>query len=252
MYYSKEHTIFFGEKNTWTDWHLVPSARPEVKPAPFLSNYIEIPGRNGTIDASTSLTGYPTFGNREGSWEFLVMNDYDTWSNVYSNIMNTIHGRQMKIRLADDPDYYYLGRLNVSDFASDKTNSIITIDYNFEPYKYHAFTVAEEYPEYFSVVDIPGDGKKYILFDDMIQRGFVDNMPILPTIKTTLDNENTVIWIRFVNQELGIDIRQGFRQGTRQSPRFVISNFNGENTCYFEVDCDCAATFELNYRNGRL
>lgn len=251
MYYSGQHRIIFDDiYDTWSSWHLVPSDRPEVKPPAFKSNYIEKRGANGMLDVSNSLTGYPLFNDREGSWDFMVLDESKSWSEVYSDIMNTIHGRKMKIRLSDDPDYYYIGRLTIDDFASDKVASKIVLNYKTEPYKYHIQTVAEQYPDYFEKINI-----RYVqhtLFSDLIERGFVDKMPIIPTIQTTLEDTDHIFWIRFVNSELGINIKQGFHQGTRETPRFIISNFSGNNRCFFEVYCGCPATFQLNYRNGRL
>ena len=258
MYYSGQHRITFDDKyDTWSSWHLVPSERPEVKPPPFKENYLEIGGKSGRLDASTSLTGYPLFDNREGSWEFLIMNEYESypgWSEVYSDILNKVHGKEMRVRLADDPNYFYKGRVKVNDHASDKVASKITLDYNFEPYKYYGQTVLEQYPEVFGAIPIPADGNKHVLFEDIISRGFVDSMPILPTFKTTFMDPvpEDVATIRFVNSELGIDITQGFRHGERESPRFVITNFSGSNTCFFEMSGNRSFDFELNYRNGRL
>ena len=52
--------------NTWNDWHLIPSSRPLINPPSFKSNYIDIPGANGSIDASTTILTYPRY-NQDGS-----------------------------------------------------------------------------------------------------------------------------------------------------------------------------------------
>lgn len=124
--------------NTWDDWHLIPSSRPVIKPPAPATKFVEIPGRNGSLDLSDVALGFPTFKDRSGSLEFYV--DHDSienyrWFAVYSEVMHYIHGRVLKMVLEDDPGYYYEGRFTVNDWASDKTHSKITINYQVGPFK---------------------------------------------------------------------------------------------------------------------
>ena len=108
------HSITIGEKNTWDDWHLIPSSRPLFNPPPVKTNYIEIPGGDGIIDLTTALTGRPVYGNRTGSWDFYVENGWMDWHVLYSEIMVYLHGQKFQAILEDDPDYYYEGRFDVN------------------------------------------------------------------------------------------------------------------------------------------
>lgn len=96
------HSITFGEKNTWDDWHLIPTSRPVFNPPPTETHMIKIPGANGVLDLSESLTGYPIYENRTGSIEFIVENGHERWDIAYSDIMDYIHGKQMRAILEDD------------------------------------------------------------------------------------------------------------------------------------------------------
>lgn len=129
------HSVTFGTKNTWDDWHLIPTTRPVFNPPELKSNYVEIPGMNGTLDLTEALTGRPTYNNREGSMEFVVVNDYLPWDVAYSNIMTYLHGKRIQATLEDDRYFYYEGRFTVNEWKSDKNYSLITIDYNVHPYK---------------------------------------------------------------------------------------------------------------------
>lgn len=129
------HSITIGDKNTWDDWHLVPTSRPLVNPPQVKTNYVDLPGGDGVLDLTTALSGRPTYGNRSGSWEFLVMNGYQDWSTLYSEIMIYLHGQEFRAILDDDPNYFYLGRFSVNSWKSNKNWSSITIDYNVGPYK---------------------------------------------------------------------------------------------------------------------
>ena len=140
------HSITIGSKNTWDDWHLVPSSRPLVSPPPPRTSFAELVGGDGSMDLTTSLTSNPTYGNRTGSWEFIVINwgqlPSDTpiqtnWANRFSEIMAYLHGKTFNVILDDEPGYYYTGRLSVESWSTDSSpgNSTITIGYNFDPYK---------------------------------------------------------------------------------------------------------------------
>lgn len=131
-------------KNTWDDWRLVPSSRPLVEPAPVNTSYGELLGGDGLIDFTTSLTGSPTYGNRSGSWDFIVVNSYQitgvgaqaTWASRFSSVLNFLHGKYFeRIILLDDPTNFYSGRLAVDEWHSGKGNSTIRINYNLDPYK---------------------------------------------------------------------------------------------------------------------
>ena len=142
------HSITFGDgtldgnghfagKNTWVDWHLLPSSRPIVAQASVNTVFVNIPGRvNGPINLSNYLTGSPVYGQRSGSFEFLVDNDHEYWETIRMKIANYLHGKRMRMCLEDDPDYYYEGRFTLASFASEPTNSKLVINYTLNPYKY--------------------------------------------------------------------------------------------------------------------
>ena len=143
------HSITFGDKNTWTDWHLVPSSRPVINPPKPKVQYVDIPGADGSIDLTESLAGRPVFSDREGSLEFYVLNDLDgvadyNWSTVYEEIMAYLHGKFMRMSLEDETvtddgtrtEYFYEGRFSVNSWKSNEDRSTITIDYRLGPYKY--------------------------------------------------------------------------------------------------------------------
>lgn len=131
----KYHSITIGEKNTWDDWHLVPTSRPLVVPPNVNTSYVTVPGASGSLDLTEALTGHPTYSNRNGSWEFLVMNGYGSWEARYSEIMGYLHGKKFRAILDDDPNYYYEGRFSVASWTSPKDWSRISINYNVGPYK---------------------------------------------------------------------------------------------------------------------
>lgn len=162
--YSGEHSVSFftqqnsydppgtaHSKNSWKDWKLAPSSRPVIVPPTPKRTTIDIPGANGLIDLSGSLTGgRPTYNNREGSLEFIVVNGYGRWNERLSDIMNFLDNPNTALWLDDDtyeytyPDgvvdhgtWYYVGSVWVSDWVSnnDGTWSTIKFDYSLKPHK---------------------------------------------------------------------------------------------------------------------
>ncbi len=146
MYYAVTFVAGSQTYNTYTNWYMVPSSRPVIQPPKPKKTMIDIPGSNNRIDLTETLAGDVTYSNRTGSLEFIVLNDKPmTWYEVYNDVMNTLHGRRVQIRLEEEPDWYYEGRVEVNNWASNEDYSRITIDYDLEPFKYQTTPVTQTY-----------------------------------------------------------------------------------------------------------
>ena len=134
------HSIAFKtdteSKNSWIDWHLVPTSRPVIAPPKKKTTRVDIPGADGVLDLSEVVSGKPTYNNRTGTIEFLVQNGFKPWAEMYSTVMNYLNGTKKKMILNDDPDYYYEGTIIVSNWVSEQHYSKITIEYDLYPYKF--------------------------------------------------------------------------------------------------------------------
>lgn len=142
MIYNEEHSVTFmingEEKNTWSDWLLVPVSRPAIVPPPVQSFTEEIPGRSGKFDYMNSILIDPAYDNREGTLEFIIDHDNDKyfdWHVTYNQVMKFLHGQFGRMILADEPDYYYEGRFHVEEFNSNADWSTIVIGYDVQPIK---------------------------------------------------------------------------------------------------------------------
>lgn len=129
------HSIIIGDRNTWDDWHLAPETRPVINPPEVNNEYIEIPGADGALDYTEALAGRPVYKNRTGSWNFIVMNGYQEWYQLYDQLLAYLHGHEFDVILEDEPIYKYHGRLSINEWRSEEHNSKIVIDYVLEPYK---------------------------------------------------------------------------------------------------------------------
>lgn len=138
-----------NEIDTFDDWRIVPESRPLVAPPEVKTEYLDIPGADGSLDYTEALAGIK-YSNREGRWSFYVLNElanlpgvsYMKWNELYSLIMKTVHGKRKRIWLESDPDYYYTGRIFVDQWASNENYSKISLKYNIDPWKYPVTTTA--------------------------------------------------------------------------------------------------------------
>lgn len=251
------HSVTFGEKNTWDDWRLVPSSRPVFNPPTQKVRTLDIPGGDGVIDLSQSLTGYPVYQNRTGSIEFIVMNDFKPWHMAYSDIMDYLHGQTMRAVLEDDPEYFYEGRFTVNAWKSDKDWSRITIDYDVGPYKWTRLSSIDDWlwnPFNFQNGVIRSALFKNIAVTTTVkQLGFDTRLfgraPVCPNfIVRTSDGRG--VHIRFVNEKLSLDITTLLHDGTMQVLEFV---FFGDLGATIYLWCDSGSgTVSVDFRQGRL
>lgn len=143
FFYIDPLTNVEGSKvNTWDDWGLVGSSRPTIAPPKPITNLVKIVGATKFVNVSEILTGYPTYESRTGSIEFIVLNDFNRpdakrWIDVYNEVCEYLHGRELCCVLEDEPEYYYSGVFSVNEFKSGEYNSNIVINYELQPYKYN-------------------------------------------------------------------------------------------------------------------
>ena len=232
--YAGQHSVYFGDKNTWTDWYLIPDTRPVFNPPQQKTHYLDIPGANGSLDLSESLAPYPVFNDREGTMDFLVDNDHKEWHVLYSEIMDYLHGRRMRARLSDDPGYFYEGRFTVNEWRSEESNSVISIDYRVGPYKW-AVTETQLLSRTTSSSTV----------SSVIAANAYGNAPVNPrlTVSTTVSQGMAV---RFVNGALGIDETLLLKTGTHTPPEFLL--YGGACTLYFTG----AGSVQVYARKGGL
>lgn len=249
------HSITFGDKNTYEDWHLAPSSRPVFDPPSPKTKYLDIPGASGSIDLSESLTAFPLFEDREGSIEFYVLNGYEEWSTLYSKIMEYLHGQKMNAVLEDDLSWHYEGRFSVDKWKSDSYWSKITIKYRVNPYKWSNEKTTDEWlwdtfnfetgvilTVVFSglVINSTSAWKSYTFKQDMY-----GTAPVSPKFIVS-GAGSSGIQMRFVNSTIGLDETSTLYDGTTEILDYMFAG--PEVTVYFKG----AATVSFEFNVGRL
>ena len=150
FWYNSVHFLTFisstgEEKNTWTDWHLIPTSRPMVAHPGVSTKFVEIPGRGAPLDLTTYLTGHVVYGPRNGSWEFAIANGFSHWETIRQDIVSFLHGLRLKVILDDVPGRYYEGRFSVDTLKSGESNTMVTITYSLDPYSHAVLGMIDDW-----------------------------------------------------------------------------------------------------------
>lgn len=137
--YSGAHSINFfrtihgttRKRNSWLDYHLVPSERPKISVRQPNFLMVALPGTSKRVDITDFHNGGLTYGERTGSWTFYVDHEqWPDWKTAYDQVCEFLHGQRVYVSLEDEPTLYYMGVLTVADPKPGKAYSEITIQYN--------------------------------------------------------------------------------------------------------------------------
>lgn len=127
--------VKFGDKHSYDDLGLILSSKEIGSPEAKIYE-IDVPYRDGKIDVTEKTTGQVSYNNRHLKFTFSCIDPVNTWSSKYSQLLNLFNGKKMHVICDDDASFYYVARLKVNKWESDKTIGKIVIDGDAEPYKY--------------------------------------------------------------------------------------------------------------------
>lgn len=116
----------FGGIHSHRDLNLIQQL-VEVQPAEPKLNLVDIPGADGSRDLSTLPAGRVVYADRSITWTFALYPG-EKWDAKHRQVSNALNGRECKITLDTDPDYYYWGRLSVKKYNHDRTLHQITVE----------------------------------------------------------------------------------------------------------------------------
>ena len=191
--------------NTLKDWYIVPLGRPLINPPQQKRQTIDIPGANGILDLSNSLTHYPVFENRTGQIQFAKLNDVpqNDWLTVYTKMMKFLQGNEVKMIMEEDPKFFYEGMFWVDEWNSrnDGTWSEVTIGYDVQPYRRSIYSSVDDWlwdpfnfetdmiqDTVFSRIQIDSDD-----WDERDFTGLIDMMPVIPEFTVTTTDGNPML-----------------------------------------------------------
>ena len=290
-----QDSLFIG--HTWADWNLIPTARPFFVPPAQKKVEMDVKATNGKVDVSDLLSGYPLYENREGTWSFYVANYkksdtiigvddgieseiqdnvdrpilatiLQTFPETYSRLLRALQGKKVAIVLDEDPDYYYRGRVSISQWESPNTDepSTVTIAYDVFPYKIKI----EE-----TILDLTED-VSYTSAISYVTIPTLSVMPIVPSLRVNIINYQATssVGVSFYNAELGGTLVENSSYGSgytydvkllakvlaqgRTISSCILSNVNGFNECriglnYYAIgSVGTVGSALLVYREGYL
>ena len=125
--------LTFNEVHSYNDLNLILNDM-NISPAIPKTNYIDIPGGNGTLDL-TNAFGEVKYNDRDAKFVFTIhpKDDFEAKKTQVSNLLN---GLLCKIVLDEDQGYYYYGRCTVSEYpVVSYRNRQIVISAKLQPYK---------------------------------------------------------------------------------------------------------------------
>ena len=141
--------VLFNDTHSYYDLALI-LAPFTPAPAEPKTNYVDVPGADGSLDQSEGL-GEIKYHNRTLNFVFSVPHSVN-YEEKITEVSNLINGKYFeKITLDKDPEWYYSGRCKVDSYKSDRVSREIAISATVFPYKFKqdetvvTLTGSEEY-----------------------------------------------------------------------------------------------------------
>jgi hypothetical protein len=193
-----ETGVYFDDIHSFHDLNLIlaPFVMPPALPK---TNYIDIPGGDGSIDL-TEAHGEVKYYDRDCSFVFTMNPNSDLSETAFeekkTEVSNILNGRRCRITLDKDSEYYYIGRCTVEEYLSDKRLRQIVISAKVHPYKF-------KQNETVVTFDITEQEAVYNLINS--------RKPVSPTIECTGENTKIVFGSKEITVNAGkhnfLDIR---------------------------------------------
>jgi hypothetical protein len=213
------------------------------EPPDVQTEFIDIPGMDGRLDATQALDGIVHYKDRDYEQDFLIVDPEADWHSIYSNLLNYLHGRKMKAVFDDDPLWYYEGRLSVGEPKADEAGYIIIpIEGTLKPYKY-------------SVIDSTDENWLWDPFDfeNGVIRVYKNLLIDGPTTITVIGSQMPVVPTIRVVSENGDGMRVTFNGVTYQlvdgSNRIPAMTIEGHE---YDLVFDGLGFVSIYYREGSL
>lgn len=153
--------VKFGDYHTYNDFNLILAEKeigsPEVK-----KKEVEVEGSSVVLDY-TEYFGEVKYSKRSLNFTFNTIVPQSEFMALYSRVLNALQGQRLPIILDAEPDYYYMGRLSVSSFTTDKNIGGVSIECDCEPWKYKvAETVVTQAVSGTKTINLTNSRKKVV------------------------------------------------------------------------------------------
>lgn len=205
-----------------------------VQPPVPKTSFQDIPGGDGSFDLSTVNAGRVVYERRTITLNFGCGYPANDWPAIFSEILRKFHGKEGKLIFDDDPQYYYTGRMAVSDYSRAGTLGTFTITVEADPYKYELTAGDEDWlwdPLDFEegvireYKDLAVDGK-YQLIIDGTQKWIIPE--IVVSADMTVEFEGKQYGLKAGNNKIyGIVIKEGENVLTLRGTGTITVKYRG-------------------------
>lgn len=207
--------VTFGTKHSYNDFGLI-LADTNIGPAEPILYKVQVPGRNGLVDLTESITPRVRFNERIITYTFNTVG-YCNWQQKMREVGSYLQGQKMHVIDDSDPLWYWEGDIVINNQSSSEDLGTIIIQVNAYPFKFKTTETEEE---------ITGDGTL------TCTNG---RMEVHPTV--TCNEECT---LTFGNKTITLEA------GTHLIAEFEF--IEGDN----EVEVESEGTTTITYREGAL
>lgn len=101
------------------------------------TSFVSVPGRDGDVDLTDALAGWPVYGDRTikvGLAADAGRSKQDALF-AFASVKRLVHGRRCRIEFSGDPGYAYTGRATLGDVAYLRGAWTCTLTARCQPYK---------------------------------------------------------------------------------------------------------------------
>lgn len=130
--------------HTLNDWGFAMGNNNYIGDPEMETTYIQVPGRDGLIDASEAISGRRIYKKRSLSFSLGGVKPRLTWDDAISTMRNEVNGRICRLTLDNDEGHFWRGRVFIQNF--DRFRDLGTFELNVptaDPYKYDVASSAD-------------------------------------------------------------------------------------------------------------
>lgn len=133
--FKRDVNITFGTKKTYTDYGLI-LVNEDFGVPDLQRSTVIVMGRDGEVDLTKMIDSTPHFNNRTAKWKFaLTHSKQPYWYNVFSTLLNELHGKTMYIKSDNEPEFTLYGCVRVTSFTKFQSPGYIEIEADCQPFR---------------------------------------------------------------------------------------------------------------------
>lgn len=131
--------------HTLEDWGCYMHNRQVVSAPEVKWITTDIPGANGKLNLTKALSGRVNYNNRILRIELFVLDAMSKWDAIYSDMLDTLHGRHFHVIFDSDANYYYDAWARIVELQSSRKKGIVVIECDAYPYKFEMFSSLDDW-----------------------------------------------------------------------------------------------------------